>query len=366
MSQPSSGARMSDLCYNVTMIAMEEIEQLSLSGLPPISVVTGDDIGQYGQLKSELLRKINYDPSDLNMSYFDLSDVSYSDAAMDLESLSFFSEEKVVILDQFLDLTTTKKSYLSEQELKQFEDYVKNPVSTTRLVIFAPGKLDGRSRLVKRLKRDAHLFEASPLKEAELRSYMQTYAKEQGLYFDESSLEALLVKSNFDFSDSLTNIAFLKTYKKLGHVTLDDIQEAIPKTLQDNIFDLTTLILKQDVNAVRELVRDLRLQGEDEIKLIAIILGQLRMFLQVNLLAKAGKHEHQIVQELSDLLGRSVNPYQVKYALRDSTYLSLSFLQKSITTLIETDYQIKQGIFDKDYLFDLALLKMMTTKNTKE
>ena len=108
------------------MIAMEEVEQLSLDTLPPLSVVTGDDIGQYELLKSELLRKIDYDPADLNMSYFDLSEVSYSDAAMDLESLSFFSEEKVVLLDYFLDLTTSKKSYLSEQEMKQFETYIAN------------------------------------------------------------------------------------------------------------------------------------------------------------------------------------------------------------------------------------------------
>ena len=91
-----------------------------------------------------------------------------------------------------------------------------------------------------------------------------------------------------------------------------------------------------------------------------MILGQFRLFLQITLLVKEGKQEPQIVQELSDLLGRAINPYQVKYALRDATYLSLAFLQTSITTLIETDYQIKQGLVDKAYLFDIALLKMMT------
>ncbi|AXJ12612.1 DNA polymerase III subunit delta [Streptococcus pluranimalium] len=347
------------------MIAMEEIQKLSLKGLPPISLVAGEDLGQYSQLKELLLRQIGYDPADLNMAYFDLSDVSYSTAAMDLESLSFFAEEKVVILDQFLDLTTAKKSYLSDKELKQFEAYVENPVDTTRLIIFAPGKLDGRSRLVKLLKRDVRIFEANPLKENELRTYLQEYAKNHALHFEAEALEALLVKSNFDFSDSLKNMAFLETYKKQGLITVDDIQEAIPKTLQDNIFDLTKLILNRQVDAVRDLVRDLRLQGEDDVKLIAVILGQFRMFLQVNLLAKQGKTEQDIVQELSDLMGRKINPYQVKFALRDSSSLSLHFLQKALIHLIETDYQIKQGIFEKEYLFEVALLKIMTNQKTK-
>ena len=47
---------------------------------------------------------------------------------------------------------------------KRFEVYLENPLDTTRLIIFAPGKLDGKRRLVKILKRDAQIFEASELK----------------------------------------------------------------------------------------------------------------------------------------------------------------------------------------------------------
>ena len=50
--------------------------------------------------------------------------------------------------------------------------------------------------------------------------------------------------------------------------TEEDIVEAIPKTLQDNIFDLTQLILGKKIDQARDLVKDLTLQGEDEIKLI--------------------------------------------------------------------------------------------------
>ena len=36
------------------------------------------------------------------------------------------------------------------------------------------------------------------------------------------------------------------------------------------------------------------------------------------------------------------------------------FLKKTMACLIETDYKIKSGLYDKDYLFDLALLKIAT------
>ena len=171
-----------------------------------------------------------------------------------------------------------------------------------------------------------------------------------------------LIKSSFDFSDVQKNLAFLKGYKTEGNISSQDIAEAIPKSLQDNIFDMTQLLIRGQIQSVRELVHDLRLQGEDEIKLIAVMLGQFRTYLQVKLLSAQGKSEQQIVSSLSDYLGRKVNQFQVRFALRDSRPLSVAFLKMTIKILVETDYQIKTGTLDKDYLFDLALLKIVSNR----
>ena len=347
-----------NFCYNKTMIAMETIEKLSKESLPTLTVLAGEDLGQYSQAKETFLKQIGFDPSDLSYSYFDMSETTYQEAELDLESMPFFADEKVVIFDHFADMTTAKKSYLDDKELKRLERYLQSPVETTRLVLMASGKLDGKRRLVKLLKRDALVLETSPLKDAELKTYFQKKAHQEGLIFDTGVFEELLIKSNFDFSDVQKNMAFLKGYKAEGNISSKDIAEAIPKSLQDNIFDMTQLLLRGDINGVRELVHDLRLQGEDDIKLIAVMLGQFRTYLQVKLLSAQGKSEQQIVVSLSDYLGHKVNPYQIRYALRDSRPLSIEFLKTSIKSLIETDYQIKTGTYDKEYLFDLALLKI--------
>ncbi|MCB2837092.1 DNA polymerase III subunit delta [Streptococcus dysgalactiae subsp. dysgalactiae] len=343
------------------MITIEKIEKLSKQNLGLITLVTGEDIGQYSQLKSRLMTQIAFDKDDLTYSYFDISETAYQDAEMDLLSLPFFAEQKVVIFDYLLDITTNKKSFLKEKDLKAFEAYLENPLETTRLIIFAPGKLDSKRRLVKLLKRDALILEASPLKEAELRTYFQKYSHQLGLGFESGAFDQLLLKSNDDFSQIMKNMTFLKAYKKSGTVSLEDIEQAIPKSLQDNIFDLTRLVLRGKTDAARDLIHDLRLSGEDDIKLIAIMLGQFRLYLQLAILVKEGKSEQQLVTSLSEILGRRVNPYQVKYAIKDSRTLSLKELAFVVKTLIETDYQIKTGVYDKQYLVDIALLKMVTT-----
>ena len=340
------------------MQAITDTKHLTVQTLPPILVLTGEDVGQFEWLKKDILKKIGYDPSDLNYSYFDMKEASYAEVELDLVSLPFFADEKIVILDHLLDLTTAKKRNLTDEDLKQFENYLENPSESTRLVIFAEGKLDSKRRLVKLLKRDAQIIEATTPKEQDLKRYFSSQAQELGLHFVGDSLDQLLLKSGYDFGELQKNLALLQAYKEDGQITLEDIKEVVPKSLQDNIFDLTQMILKRQIDQVRNLVKDLRLQGEDEIKLIAILLGQFRMFSQVKIFSEEGQSESQIVASLSDLSGRKVNPYQVKFALRDSRRLSLSFLKQAMTTFIETDYAIKSGTYEKDYLFDLALLKV--------
>ena len=340
------------------MQAITDTKHLTVQTLPPILVLTGEDVGQFEWLKKDILNKIGYDPSDLNYSYFDMKEASYDEVELDLVSLPFFADEKIVILDHLLDVTTAKKRNLTDEDLKQFENYLENPSESTRLVIFAEGKLDSKRRLVKLLKRDSQIIEATTPKEQDLKRYFSSQAQELGLQFVGDSLDQLLLKSGYDFGESQKNLALLQAYKEDGQITLEEIEEVVPKSLQDNIFDLTQMILKRQIDQARNLVKDLRLQGEDEIKLIAILFGQFRMFSQVKIFSEEGQSESQIVASLSELSGRKVNPYQVKFALRDSRRLSLSFLKQAMMIFIEADYAIKSGTYEKDYLFDLALLKV--------
>ena len=340
------------------MQAITDTKHLTVQTLPSILVLTGEDVGQFEWLKKDIFKKIGYDPSDLNYSYFDMKEASYAEVELDLLSLPFFADEKIVILDHLLDLTTAKKRNLTDEDLKQFENYLENPSESTRLVIFAEGKLDSKRRLVKLLKRDSQIIEATTPKEQDLKRYFSSQAQELGLQFVGDSLDQLLLKSGYDFGESQKNLALLQAYKEDGQITLEEIEEVVPKSLQDNIFDLTQMILKCQIDQARNLVKDLRLQGEDEIKLIAILLSQFRMYSQVKIFSEEGQSESQIVANLSDLSGRKVNPYQVKFALRDSRRLSLSFLKQAMMTFIEADYAIKSGTYEKDYLFDLALLKV--------
>ncbi|HEM4750423.1 TPA: DNA polymerase III subunit delta, partial [Streptococcus suis] len=81
------------------MLVIEQIEKLKKEKLELLTVLCGEDIGQYQIAKDLLLRKLDFEPADLSFAYFDMSEADYSQVDLDLVSLPFFSDEKVVILD---------------------------------------------------------------------------------------------------------------------------------------------------------------------------------------------------------------------------------------------------------------------------
>lgn len=342
------------------MLAIDRIKKLDVNTLKPITLISGSDIGQYQILKEQLLKQIGYDTSQLNYSYFDLSTTDFKGIMLDLESLSFFGDNKIVIIDEFLDLTTQRKSYLDETDMKRFEEYVKNPIISTHLIILSSGSLDGKRRIVKLLKREADLFEAIPLSNKEYDVYFKTYMMDLGLTCDNLTFEYLKEKSNANFSDTEKNLNFLKSVIGQGEVTVTDIEQIIPKTLQDNIFELSSFLLKGNVDKVNTLIRELRLQKQDEIQFIAYLLSRFRLMLQLRLLNDQGLRFSSLEADLSEYTGSKANSYYVKRTLQDAQKVSLSFLKRAIILLIECDYEIKLGKFDKDYLFDIVILKIIS------
>ncbi|MCD0048581.1 DNA polymerase III subunit delta, partial [Streptococcus agalactiae] len=56
------------------MIAIEEIGRITPDNLGLVTVLAGEDLGQYAQMKEKLFQVIGFNKDDLAYSYFDLSE----------------------------------------------------------------------------------------------------------------------------------------------------------------------------------------------------------------------------------------------------------------------------------------------------
>lgn len=328
------------------MSAFDELDKIKSAGLPQILVLYGEEEDIVQELKSRLLEFVHYDSSDLGQAYFDLTASNANLALEELESLPFFVEQKLVILENLSNLTTAKKSVLDEKQTARFENFLSNPVETTQLILILHGKLDSRLKLTKKLKAQATLLEAQELKPQELSRIFS------GVGLSTNILQRIFEKSNFTFPVIKQNIALLKTYAADREITLEDVEKVVPKSLQDNIFLLTDLILQGKVAASRNLVHDLTLQGEELIKILVILTNSFRLYYQVKIMQSKGWNEQKQTSYLK------IHPYRVKLANQQVKTMHEKFLSKSVLSLIELDYKMKNSGVDANYLFDLALIKL--------
>ncbi len=333
------------------MTVFDELSRVSAENLPQFTVISGENDDIISELKIQIFQKVGFDPSDLSQAYFDMTESDPNLALEELESLPFFGDGMLVVLENLWDLTTTKKSVLTEKQLTRLESFLDNPLETTKVIFIFHGKLDGKRRIVKKLKKLAFDLEATDLKLNDLTKYFVT---DSGL--QPNIINLIIEKSNANFSIIRQNIEMVKTYADGRAITPDDVQAAVPKSLSDNIFDLTDLILKSKLVEARALVADLVLQGEDEIKLLAILTTNFRLYFQIKLLLDKHYTDRQLVEFLK------INPFRLKFLVVPARARSKVFLAQALRQLIDTDFKIKSGQADKKFLLDMALIRLAGIK----
>lgn len=333
------------------MTVFDDFDKLKKNGLPQMLVLVGEEEDLLQELKEQLFSTLHFSATDLSQAYFDLTASNADLALEELDSLPFFSENKVVILENLVNLTTVKKTIFDEKQSQRFESFLQNPLPSTQLILILHGKLDSRLKVVKKLKTRATILEAAPLRTAEL---VQYFTHLTGL--SKPILTRISEKSADRFSVIKQNIDLVKMYAAGREPTVDDVEKVIPKSLEDNVFQLSDWVFKGKIGQARELVHDLTLQGEDLIKILAILTNAFRLDLQVKIMQEKGWSEAQQIQFLN------IHPYPVKLANQLVRKINLTELSKGLLMLIELDFQLKNNTADKDYLFDVTLIKLTLKK----
>ncbi len=191
--------------------------------------------------------------------------------------------------------------------------YLKEPLESTVLVFFAPyEKLDERKKVTKQLKKTAIIINVQQLNEKEVRQYLMNTLENSSIKMERSAIDLFLRLTDLDLSKMMRELQKLVLYgQNQQQITVREVEELVPKTLEHNIFDMTQYILKGKTEQALRLYEDLVMQGEETIKINAILLSQLRLFLQTKFLVKIGYQQANIAETLK------IHPYRVKLAMQE-------------------------------------------------
>lgn len=339
------------------MSIQADLQKIRKEKLAPCYLVLGTESFLQDQVRAEILKKIQVtEKDDLNFLRFDMNHSSIEEVIAEAETLPFFGEQRVVFVENPYFLTGEKVTNGMEQNIDLLVDYLKEPLDSTVLVFFAPyEKLDERKKVTKQLKKTAVVINVQQLNEKEVRQYLLNTLENTDITLDRRAIDVFLRLTDLDLSKMMGELEKLVLYgQNQSKITASEVEQLVPKTLEHNIFDMTQYILAGKTDQTLRLFEDLVTQGEEIIKINAILLSQLRLYLQTKFLVKIGYQQANIAETLK------IHPYRVKLAMQEARKYDEQKLVRLFDKLVEMDYQIKTGQIEKALSFQLFVLKSGT------
>ena len=221
-------------------------KQIKRKEISPIYLLYGTEsflINETKQLLADTV--LNNEDMEFNLSNFDLAETPIEIALEDAETLPFMGERKLLFLHNPQFLTAEKTKEKVEHNLSRLEVYLKEPAPYSIVVFVAPyEKLDERKKITKALKKDAALFEAKKLTEADLKKWIHARADFNGVQFEPSAIELLLALAGTNLFMLTSEIDKMALYVGQGHI-IDSrtVEDLVARSLEQNIFTLSIKLL---------------------------------------------------------------------------------------------------------------------------
>lgn len=336
-----------------------EMAKITKGQFSPVYLFLGTESYLADSAKQTLIQAtLAEDERDLNFGIYDMEEVPVGVALDDAESVPFFGDKRLVIMDRPNFFTAEKSKQKIDHDLVWLENYLKNPPDFNILAFFAPyEKLDERKKITKLLKKTATVIEVNTLSEKEVRHFLKDTIANEAYTMTPEAFELFIQLTDAKLSTAMSELPKLLLFSSdTKQITKSAVNDLVAKSLEQNIFALVEYVLKRQTANALSLYQDLLLQKEDPIKINAILMTQFRLLLQVKFLEKKGYQQGDSAGMLK------VHPYRVKLAIQQARKFSEKVLVSAFEGLVDAEYRLKTGQGDKEMQFELFVLQFAAVK----
>lgn len=298
-------------------------------------------IGTEAYIIQETLKRIEEnaliaDEAEFNYANFDLTETSIEVAIGEAESVPFWGDRKVVILQRPTFLTSEKDKV--DHQIKGFENYLNEPVPFTILVIVAGvDKLDARKKISKLVQKNAVVIDATAPNEQSLLRWLSERATALNMDYEPAAMQELMVLTNFQLSVAIQELEKIALFVNDGLMTVQIVEDMVVRSLEQNVFQLTEKVVNKETGKALRIYQDLIKQKEEPIKILALLISQFRLMNQVKIMKKKGYSDPEMARTLK------VHPYRAKLAAQSVRNIELIHLQTALAALAKADFELKTG-----------------------
>lgn len=331
-----------------------ELAKIKEQKFDSIYVLLGKERYLTKQLKKQLIASgMNEEEQSFNLMTFDMKQDLLDNVMIEAQTIPFFGDRKIIFIQEPYFLTGEKNKADVDHNLNTLLDYLDEPSPSTILVFLAPyDKLDERKKIVKKLKKEATMIDVSNMDNRLAQQYVADTIKAEGYDISKEAFDEFIYLTNANLSQMMNELdkLFLAAIES-KKISKEMVHQLIPRTLEHSIFDLLKHVLSGQKDTALSLYKELLLQGEEPIKINAILISQFRLLVQVKIMADRHYQQSNMIDVLK------IHPYRIKLSLQEAKRFELKTLGAIFDYLVENDYKMKSGYMDANLLFELFLMK---------
>lgn len=223
-----------------------------------------------------------------------------------------------------------------------------------RLILTVQGKIDGRKKITKAVKKYGAVIECEPLKSKEIVGWIQRRTKEMGLRLSADGMQYFLSVLNLmpeislDFVEQELKKATLYADQALiDRHTLTVSMASVPEA---SVFRLLEALADKDTTSAMKLLREQEANGTPLIRTAVLLARQVRMMWQTAVVAHNGGRVDDVMRECGIR-----HSFIAEKLLRQSRNFSLTALRRAITALADAEQELKSGRSDGALLEHIVL-----------
>ena len=306
------------------------------------------------QMKS-IVKKSLKEIDPMNFVKFDASLTLIQEIVSEANYMPLGYDFKEVVVDSpyFLLKEKSRNKIESEQDYQALLNYLNNPNPDCDLIFLVntnDSELDKKSEIYQAIEKNGQIVAVAEPKQEQWSEVVKHYFVEKWpeVTIDSDAVNELARRTEGDYASLFNNGSKLALYTK--HITFSDVVMMVTRPLEENAFLLFNYLMDDKNMEAVALYRDLKSSNVEPVTLIGMIANQFRLLNRVSYLARHSYSPDDIAKELS------INPIRAKILRKNSFVISAKRINQTLEDLYQLDWQIKSGLVDRYYSFELFLI----------
>jgi DNA polymerase-3 subunit delta len=327
----------------------------------PIYLFYGEESFLIEESIRYLQKQMGLETDSWGRQIFDLNETPLQQVIEEAETAPFLAEYRLVVAKNAYFLTGKKGKNKVTHEVEALLRYLESPLASSVLILVVPEKqLDRRKKIVKALQKQARVVEFAALSERESLQWIQKRCRQKGVEITAAASQQLLTQVGPDLERLHQECVKCATYVGTeGVINEELITQLVPRTLEQNVFQLVSKMAERRIDQVLHIWHDLLLQKEEPIRIMALIIRQLRLMLYVKWLHGQQWSEQAIAKRLDS------HPYPVKLAVRQGRAFRESELRTLFLGALQADEKMKSENCDRQLVVEQLFFQLDSLYKTK-